>query len=84
MSAALRPGMEVERIGKLSFRRADCIGSGRYGKVFHGKYSNAVSVAIKRIEKERTRLLSNYYLRANGHPNIVQYFATKDKDYEFM
>ena len=75
----------MEKIGKLSYDRSKPLGSaGRFGKVFSGKYKNAINVAAKRFDKDRTQLASNLYLRANGHHNIIQYYSTKDKDFENM
>jgi hypothetical protein len=75
----------MERIGKLSFRRADSIGLGKqHCEVFHGKFENTLAVAIKRMQKKRTKVDSTFYLNTNGHPNIIQYFCTEDDDIEFM
>ena len=77
-------GSESERIGKVSFNRSTSRGSGRFGKVFTGKYKNAVNIAVKRLKKEDTQVLSKLYLRANGHPNIINYYCTEDSDVEFL
>ena len=78
-------GMQMEIIGHLSYRKAYHLGTGKYGKVFHGQYKNAIPVAIKRMEKGRMKVDSIIYNIANGHPNIIHYFYTnEDADFEFL
>ena len=74
----------MEKIGELTFFRSDLIGSGRFGWVFRGKLTDAVDVAVKRIEKRLVHVESKDYLMAHKHPNIIRYFATKHKDVEFL
>lgn len=77
---------QLETIGQLSFSRVDCLGSGRFGKVFTGKLTSddgVIDVAIKRMKKEKTRLESILLLKANGHPNVINYYVTDESDVEF-
>jgi hypothetical protein len=73
----------MERIGKLTFNRADLIGSGKYGSVFRGTYKDAVNVAIKRLDKRNTKIDSTLYIKAHEHQNIIQYISICNKDVEF-
>ena len=78
-------GMHMEIFGSLTLRKVDHIGSGQFGKVFRGKYEKAVTVAIKRMEKMRTKVDSRLYKLANNHPNVIHYYDTnKDQDFEFL
>ena len=78
--------MEMEKvgIGHLSICRTKYLGSGRFGKVFPGKYKGVVDVTVKRMENELVQVYSNLLLTAVGHPNIVNYFDTDETDPEFM
>ena len=75
---------QLEKIGKLSFCRADLVGKGRYSWVFRGKYDNMVEVAVKRLEKRESQVESHLFRKADGHHNIIRYFCTKENDIEFM
>jgi len=78
-------GMHMESFGSLTLRKVDHIGSGQFGKVFRGKYEKAVTVAIKRMEKKKTKVDSRLYKLANDHPNVIQhYYTNKDEDFEFL
>jgi len=78
-------GMHKENFGRLSFMKVNYIGSGQFGKVFRGKYEKAVTVAIKRMEKKKTKVDSRLYKLANDHPNVIQhYYTNKDEDFEFL
>ena len=83
LSCVHRLKLTMEKIGKLTFSRADLIGSGKYGSVFRGTYLNAVDVAIKRLDKSHTKIDSTLYLKAHEHQNIIQYFCVNNKDVEF-
>jgi len=74
---------QLENVGELSFSRADCLGSGRFGKVFTGKLNNDMKVAIKRMEKEKTQVDSILLLKARSHPNIIDFYVTDESDIEF-
>ena len=74
---------QLENVGQLSFRRSDCLGSGRFGKVFTGKFINDMEVAIKRMEKEKTQVDLILLLKARKHPNIIDYYTTEESDVEF-
>ena len=78
--------MNMEKVGQgqLSICRSKCLGSGRFGKVFPGRFKDAVDVAVKRIEKELVQVDSNLLLTVNGHPNIRNYYDTDETDPEFM
>lgn len=73
----------MEKIGKLSFNRAQLLGAGKFGKIFVGKYKNSLDVAIKRVDKSETEIDCAVYVKANGHPNIIQYYGINNKDVEF-
>jgi len=74
-----------EEIDKITFRRSDRLGTGKFGWVFCGKYEHVVTVAIKRMEKQLTKLDSRLYNIANGHPNIIHYFySNEDDDIEYL
>ena len=73
----------MEKIGKLSFNRAQLLGAGRLGKIFVGKFKNSLEVAIKRVEKGETEVDFTLYMKVNGHPNIIQYYGDSSKDVEF-
>ena len=79
------PGEEVEKIGKLSFKLTDCLvgPAGRFGKIYKGLYKNVVNVAIKKLDKERSQVVSDLYLKADDHPNIVHWYYTNDKEVDY-
>jgi serine/threonine protein kinase len=67
----------VENIGRLSIFSAECLGSGRFGSVFPGKFLDVdEEVVIKKIEKSKVQVDSDAYLKANGQQNIVNYYTT--------
>jgi hypothetical protein len=77
---------QLEKIGQLSFSRADCLGSGRFGKVFIGKLTSddgVIDVAIKRMEKEKIIVESIILPKVNGHPNVINYYTIDESDVEF-
>ena len=71
-------------MGHLSFCQDDCLGSGNFGTVFIGKFKNVVDVAIKQFKKGHIRVETNILLKANGHPNIVNYYDTDTTDMKYM
>ena len=75
--------MEKVGLGQLSICRAKCLGSGQFGKVFPGRFKEAVDVAVKRMEKELVQVDLTLLFKTNGHPNIVNYFDNDDTDPEF-
>ena len=74
----------MEKVGKLRFNRGDLItANGRYGSVFRGTFRNVVPVAIKHLEKRNARIDCDLYVKAIGHPNVINYFCINNKDVEF-
>ena len=77
-------------IGKLSYcmncnlGRADWTG----GYVFRGKFEGTVDVAVKRLHKQKTGIITTVEpetLSVVVHPNIVRYYATEqDRDFWYV
>ena len=84
--------MNFENVGPLidrrplSICRSKCLGSGRFGKVFPGRFKNAVDVAVKRMNRDLVQIGSNRLLLTSiGHPNIINYYDTDEvSDSKFM
>ena len=76
----------MEKVGQLSILLAERLGTGRFGSVFQGKFTNvAEEVAIKKMEKKKVQVDSSFYIKANGYPNIIGYYGTETMDgNEFM
>ena len=63
-------------IGRLNIFRAERLGSGRFGRVFTGKFKCFTEeIAIKRMRKRIVKVDSNLYLKANEHPNVIGYYG---------
>jgi hypothetical protein len=63
---------------KLNFRsNSDLIkNQGRFGLVYKGKLDGKLDVAIKRVEKKKTEVAeSQFYFKANGHPNMMNFYC---------
>ena len=62
---------------KVNYRQKDAIGEpGRFGFVYKGKLEGELSVAIKMVEKKKTRVpKTNFYYNTMGHPNILNFFC---------
>lgn len=73
----------MEHVGQLSIYRVKPLGSGRFGQVFLGKAQN-IEVAVKQMKKKEIRVDSNLLLRANEHPNIVNYNGMDSTGFVFM
>ena len=74
----------MEKIGQLSFCQDDLLRRGRFGSVHEGKFKDCIKVAVKRMRKKDIQVDSNVYLKASGHPNIVDYYGTGESDNGFM
>jgi len=66
-----------EHHSKLRFSKNDRIGEpGRFGFAYKGKLEGELSVAIKMLEKKKTRVpKTNFYYNTMGHPNILNFFC---------
>jgi len=71
---------------KLNFGKNDVLGArGRFGAVFKGQLNGKLDVAIKQVEKMKTRVEeSDFYYNINGHPNVINVFCIVVSDSKFM
>ena len=62
---------------KLNFGKNDVLGvRGSFGTVYKGKLNGKLDVAIRQVEKMRTKVEeSDYYYSTNGHPNVVNFYC---------
>ena len=78
---------KVEKVGELSVRHAERLGSGRFSTiVFIGKLNErtaAEDVAVKKMEKGKNHIDSSLYLRANGQPNVIKYYGKHETHTKF-
>ena len=75
----------VEKVGQLSIFRAERIGTGRFATVFPGKFQDvSKEIVIKMMEKKKVQVDSILYLKANGKPNIINYYGIDSTDGTFM
>ena len=68
---------DSSHLAQLLFSQKDELGErGRFGLVFRGKLDGKLDVAIKRVERKKTKFAnSQFYYNANGHPNIINFFC---------
>ena len=71
---------------KLNFGKNDGLGvRGRFGTVYKGKLNGKLDVAIKQVEKARTKVAeSDFYYYTNGHQNILNFFCVVASDSKFV
>ena len=69
-------------IGKLSFSR-DSVEKGHYGKVFRGRFEDAVNVTISRVDKSEISVDTKMLRSMDQHFNIVRFYgATEDDEFQ--
>jgi hypothetical protein len=65
--------------GKLTFHR-DAVGKGDYGKVFDGRFEDAVDVTIVRVDKSEFHMNTKILRQTDLHPNIVRFYGAVEDD----
>ena len=53
---------------------------GKYGKVFTGRYEDAVDVSVLRIDKSEFTVDKRILRATDLHPNIVRFYGAEDDD----
>jgi len=70
----------ADKIGpSINFCGNERLGSGRFGPVFFGRFtdiSQNLDVAIKRMRSDKMQVDSSLYVKANGKQNIIKYYGT--------
>ena len=66
-------------IGGLSFSLDGGV-VGRYGKVFTGRYEDAVDVSVLRIDKTELAVDKTILWKVDLHPNIVRFYGAENDD----
>ena len=76
---------EMGYFARLHFSKKDKLGEqGRFGIVFKGKLDGKLDVAVKQVEKKKTRVPeSEFYYNTNGHPNVINFFCFIASDPKF-
>ena len=72
--------------GKIQFDRSQKLGEGGCGTVFEGTFNATTPVAVKRVEKVRSRnnTAADSLLQKLDHANIIKLFhAEQDEDFEY-
>ena len=66
-----------KNLAQLGFLKKDKLGErGRFGIVFRGKLDRTLDVAVKRVEKKKTRVPeTQFYYNTNGYPNVINFFC---------
>ena len=66
-----------KNLAQLDFLKKDKLGErGRFGIVFRGKLDRTLDVAVKRVEKKKTRVPeTQFYYNTNGYPNVINFFC---------
>ena len=66
-------------VGELSFS-LDAGVVGKYGKVFTGRYENAVNVSVLRIDKSEFTVDKRILWATDLHPNIARFYGVENDD----
>ena len=78
----------IKTIGKLSFctcGKPNCLlGKGGFGDVYRGKFDGQVEVAVKRVDKFRTKVETDILRKADCHPNILRFYITEEKNQRYI
>ena len=69
----------IMKIGYLSFTKDDAIVGvkGRYGKVFHGRFSDTVDVSVIKIDVSEFDVDTKILWETDMHPNIVRFYGAE-------
>ena len=72
----------ILRIGQLSINLDEKV-SGQYGKVFRGRFEDAVNVTISRVDKSEISVDTKMLRSMDQHFNIVRFYgATEDDEFQ--
>ena len=66
-------------IGRLTYQR-DAVGKGHYGKVYSGRFENALDVTIVRVDKSDIKADTTLLWQTDMHPNIVRFYGAEEDD----
>ena len=69
----------VVNIGRLTYRR-DAVGKGHYGKVYRGRFEDAIDVTIVRVDKSDLKADTILLRQTDLHPNIIRFYGAEDDD----